>query len=260
MKYLYLDAFSGMSGNMFIGALLDLGLDFNKLKTELAKLKINGYHLSATRKAESAIYGTLFNVRLDNDEETKDHGFAETELPHHHHHTRHLVEIIKLIEDSSLDADVKQHAINIFNDIGRAEAKAHNVPLEEVHFHEVGATDSIVDIVGACAALHLLKIDRIVASPIADGHGFINVAHGQMPVPVPAVANMLVDSNVPINQRRDVKTELLTPTGLGIVKEFVNEFRPLNANDRINGVGYGFGTRQTGSFNALRIFACTAEK
>lgn len=261
MKYLYLDAFSGMSGNMFIGALLDLGLDFNEFKAALAKLNIGGYHLSVTRKAESAIYGTLFNVELDNDEGTKDQGFNEADLVrHHHHHARHLVDIIKLIEASSLDADTKQHAVNIFNDIGRAEAKAHNMPLEKVHFHEVGATDSIVDIVGACVALHLLKVDRIVASPIADGHGFINVAHGQMPVPVPAVANMLVGSNVPINQRRDVETELLTPTGLGIVKEFVDEFRPLDSSDRISGVGYGFGTRQTGSFNALRIFACTAKE
>lgn len=259
MKYLYLDAFSGLSGNMFIGSLLDLGLNLADLKRELKKINLDGYDLSAKREAKSAIFGTFFDVSLHNDLGTKDHGFDEHKLEHEeatHHHVRHLSEIVDLIKNSDLNESVKEHAINIFNDIGKAEAKAHNLPMSEVHFHEIGATDSLVDIIGSCIAIKLLHIDAVISSPISDGHGFINVAHGQMPVPVPAVANMLADSNVPIHQREDVNTELLTPTGLGIVKEFVKEFRPIDTQDKIQKVGYGFGSRDTGSFNALRVFLC----
>lgn len=259
MKYLYLDAFSGISGNMFIGAMLDLGLNLDDLKHELQKVKINDYELKVDRKAQNDIFGTFFDVQLKNDLGTKDYGFDEKELKQekkHHHNIRHLSEIITLIKNSKLNDSVKKHAINIFNDIGKAESKAHNLPMSEVHFHEIGATDSLVDIIGSCIALNLMGIDEVISSPISDGHGFINVAHGQMPVPVPAVANMLVDSNVPIKQREDVNTELLTPTGLGIIKEFVKDFRPIEAEDQIKKVGYGFGSRNTGSFNALRIFLC----
>lgn len=259
MKYLYLDAFSGVSGNMFIGAMLDLGLDINKFKDELNKINIDGYKLTSERKAESAIYGTLFDVDLLHDHGTKDHGFDENQLKHHHHHdheVRHLSEIVELIKSSQLNDSVKKHTINIFKDIGKAEAKAHNLPMSEVHFHEIGATDSLIDIIGSCIAIDLMGIEYFISSSISDGHGFINVAHGQMPIPVPAVANMLVDSNVPLNQRTDVNTELLTPTGLGIVKEFTKEFRPIEIEDSIKKVGYGFGSRKTGSFNALRVFLC----
>lgn len=263
MRYLYLDAFSGLSGNMFIGSLLDLGLDLDDLKNELKKINIGDYDLSAKRQAQSAIFGTLFDVELHNDLGTKDHGFDEHQLKHeeeshhhHHHSVRHLSEIVALIQKSDLKENVKKHAINIFNDIGKAESKAHNLPMSEVHFHEIGATDSLVDIIGSCIAIDLLDIDEVISSPISDGHGFINVAHGQMPVPVPAVANMLAGSGVPIKQRDDVDTELLTPTGLGIAKEFVKEFRPIDVQDEIKKVGYGFGTRETGSFNALRTFLC----
>lgn len=265
MKYLYLDAFSGISGNMFIGAMLDLGLNLDDLKKELKKIKLDGYELKAERKAQSAIYGTFFDVDLTNDMGTKDHGFDEHQLEHeeekhghhhHHHNVRHLSEIVELIKNSDLNDNVKTHAINIFNDIGKAESKAHNLPMSEVHFHEIGATDSLIDIIGSCIAIDLLGIDEVISSPISDGHGFINVAHGQMPVPVPAVANMLADGNVPIHQREDIHTELLTPTGLGVAKEFVKEFRPIDTQDNIKKVGYGFGSRETGAFNALRVFLC----
>lgn len=265
MKYLYLDAFSGISGNMFIGAMLDLGLNPDDLKKELKKIKLDGYELKAERKVQSAIYGTFFDVDLTNDMGTKDHGFDEHQLEHeeekhgnnhHHYNVRHLSEIVELIKNSDLNDNVKTHAINIFNDIGRAESKAHNLPMSEIHFHEIGATDSLIDIIGSCIAIDLLGIDEVISSPISDGHGFINVAHGQMPVPVPAVANMLAGGNVPIHQREDIHTELLTPTGLGVAKEFVKEFRPIDTQDNIKKVGYGFGSRETGAFNALRVFLC----
>ncbi|MGP4117779.1 nickel pincer cofactor biosynthesis protein LarC [Levilactobacillus zymae] len=261
MKTLYLDAFSGVSGDMFIGALLDLGVDIAQLRTELQKLPVHGYTLTADRVAKSAIYGTSFDVVLDHGE--KDHGFIEHYHTHgpgeppHAHHGRHLHDIVDLITASELSATVKRHVIAIFNDIGAAESRVHNVPLAEVHFHEVGALDSIVDIVGSCICLDLLHVDRVKCSTIADGSGFIEVAHGKLPVPVPAVAQMLSDRAIPVQQHPEVHTELLTPTGLGIVKEFVTEFGPLDAQSAVHKVGYGFGKRETGQFNALRVMLLT---
>jgi len=249
MRGLYLEPFSGISGDMLLGALLDLGVDFDQLKTALAKLPVSGYQLTRERTARSHIYGTNFEVVLDHG--TKDTGFHEAH-PHDHHHARHLADILQLIDCSTLSATVKANAKAIFNEIGRAEAHVHQVPLSEVHFHEVGALDSIVDIVGCCIAIELLDVAVIKSAPLSDGHGFIQVAHGQMPVPVPAVAQMLVDSQVPFKQRDDVQTELVTPTGMGFVKTLVTEFGSLTTENHIKKVGYGFGNRETGSFNALR--------
>ncbi|MFC6180788.1 LarC family nickel insertion protein [Lactiplantibacillus daowaiensis] len=255
MRTLYLDAFSGISGDMFLGALLDLGLDFNALKQELAKLPVSGYQLTQARLAKSSIYGTSFDVVLATG---KDHGFVE----HHHHHdhgdhhhdhaARHLRDILALIESSALSATVKSRSQAIFTAIAQAEATVHHLPVTEVHFHEVGALDSIVDIVGCCVGLELLNIDTVQASPLSDGSGFINVAHGQMPVPVPAVMQMRVGTQIPIHQRLDVHTELITPTGMGLVKTLVHDFGPLPAEITPIKVGYGFGKRDTGGFNALR--------
>ena len=242
---------------MFIGALLDLGVDIAQLRAELEKLHVTGYTLTARRTAKSAIYGTDFDVVLAQGQ--KDHGFVEPPAAHHHHHHgRHLSNIVALIQASDLSATVKQHAIAIFNDIGAAESHVHNVPLADVHFHEVGALDSIVDIVGSCICLDLLHVDRVKCSTIADGSGFIEVAHGKMPVPVPAVAQMLSDRAIPVQQHPEVHTELLTPTGLGLVKEFVTEFGPLDAQLAVQKVGYGFGKRETGQFNALRAMVVTS--
>ncbi|MFC6164851.1 LarC family nickel insertion protein [Lactiplantibacillus dongliensis] len=269
MRTLYLDAFSGISGDMFLGAMLDLGLDFEALKTELAKLHVSGYELTSDRLAKSSIYGTSFDVQVAGG---KDHGFiehhhhddtaevahhhdhdhAETEHHHHHHNARHLTEITALIDASALSATVKARSKAIFTEIAKAEATVHNMPLADVHFHEVGALDSIVDIVGCCVALELMQIDTILASPLTDGSGFINVAHGQMPVPVPAVMQMRVGSAIPIQQRLDIHTELITPTGMGLVKTLVHDFGPLPTEANPTKVGYGFGKRDTGGFNALR--------
>jgi len=267
MRTLYLDAFSGISGDMFLGAMLDLGLDFTALKTELAKLHVSGYELTCDREAKSSIYGTSFDVQVAGG---KDHGFVEhhhhaeaaaaehqhdhqtTEHHHHHHDARHLAEINTLIDNSALSTTVKTRAKAIFMEIAQAEATVHNLPLAEVHFHEVGALDSIVDIVGCCVALELMQIDTILSSPLTDGSGFIEVAHGQMPVPVPAVMQMRVGSAIPIHQRLDRHTELITPTGMGLVKTLVHEFGPLPTDANPTKIGYGFGKRETGGFNALR--------
>lgn len=255
MTTLYLDAFSGISGDMFLGMLLDLGLDFDQLKAELAKLQVTGYELTQARKAESSIYGTSFDVIVPTG---KDHGFVEHHHDHehahdhHHQHGRHLHEIVALIQGSTLSEQVKNRAIAIFTEIAKAEATVHQMPLSDVHFHEVGALDSIVDIVGCCVGLELMGIDTLLASPLAEGSGFINVAHGQMPVPVPAVMQMRVGTQIPIKQRLDVETELITPTGMGIVKTLVSDFGPMPENMVPVKVGYGFGSRDTGGFNALR--------
>lgn len=296
MRTLYLDAFSGISGDMFLGAMLELGVSLDQLKTELAKLHVHGYHLTSERLAKSSIYGTSFDVQVAGG---KDHGFVEAANPahphaaadheshhahehvhattdqsaahqhalaapahqhvtdsagHHHHHgeVRHLDDILALIDHSDLTATVKAHASAIFTEIAKAEATVHHMPLKAVHFHEVGALDSIVDIVGCCVALELLHVDEVLASPLTDGSGFINVAHGQMPVPVPAVMQMRVGSQVPIQQRLDIHTELITPTGMGIVKTLVKAFGPLPERATPLKIGYGFGKRDTGGFNALR--------
>lgn len=254
---LYLDAFSGISGDMLIGALLDLGLDFEAFKQQLAKLNVGGYRLTAKRVAHSSIYGTDFDTVLD--VAGKDDAVVtEKDRPAHPAHGphRHLKEIQQLINQSELSDRVKQHAIAVFTDIAQAEAAVHHRPVEEVHFHEVGALDSIVDIVGAFVALEMLDVDQVYCSEISDGTGFIKVAHGIMPVPVPAVMQMRVGTAIPIHQETNIRTELVTPTGIGIVKEIVRSFGDLPKNLEIEKVGYGFGNRRIPQFNALRVLKC----
>lgn len=253
MKTLYLDAFSGISGDMFIGALLDLGVDFNTFRSELAKLHVSGYRLDQRRFPRNSIYGTSFEVLLNHE---KDHGFIE----HHDHEARHLNTILSLIADSDLSENVKRQATAIFTEIARAEAAVHHLPLEQVHFHEVGALDSIVDIIGSCIALEQLGVDHVCASELTDGSGFIQVAHGQMPVPVPAVIQMRIGTDIPIKQRPDIRTELITPTGMGLIKVLVSHFGPIPEYQTLLGTGYGFGKRETGSFNALRALLFDTKK
>ncbi|MCL1632994.1 nickel pincer cofactor biosynthesis protein LarC [Sporolactobacillus sp. CPB3-1] len=255
MKTLYLDAFSGISGDMFIGALLDLGIDFEHFQAELTKLHVHGYQLEKRRLAKNSIYGTSFDVVLNHE---KDRGFVESAA--HHHDVRHLDDIRTLIASSDLSDKIKKQSIDVFTEIARAEAVVHQLPVEEVHFHEVGALDSIVDIVGSFIALDLLGVDEVRASELSDGSGFIQVAHGQMPVPVPAVMQMRVGTHIPIRQRTDIRTELITPTGMGLVKEMVAAFGPVPEHDLLLKTGYGFGKRETGTFNALRALLFETKK
>src|SRR5208282_3353923 len=187
MKILYLDLFSGIAGDMFIAALLDLGVDARKLERELKKLKLDGYHLHICRQQKLSIAGVKFDVHL-----ASDHGHAHDHRAHesacgihlhehsHHHHARshepqrNFSEIKHLISRSKLSAWVKQKSIAVFQRIAEAEGKIHGLPPEKVHFHEVGAADSIVDIVGAAIALELLGKPRVLASPVIDGTGWIN--------------------------------------------------------------------------------------
>ena len=263
MKILYLDLFSGIAGDMFIAALLDLGVDAAKLERELKKLKLDGYHLHISHGQKSAIAGVKFDVHLAHDHEhehghTYDHDHAQGhhhhahEHPHvhaheHDHHDhghdeqRNFAEIKKLILRSQLSAWVKQKSIAVFQRIAEAEGKIHGLPPGEVHFHEVGAVDSIVDIVGAAIALELLGKPRVFASPVVEGTGWINCVHGRFPVPAPATLAILGARGIGVTQC-DEPHELVTPTGAALLAEFAESFGAME-NLVAEKIGFGLGTR-----------------
>ena len=259
MRTLYLEPFSGVSGNMLLGALFDLGLDFSRFKQELAKLNLSGYQLSLEKTTQSAIAGSLFQVELNG--LYAGHRVDEGVQHHHgqHHHGRNLAEITKIIQDSNLKPTIKKSSLKVFNEIAQAEAKVHAKTLSEIHFHEVGAIDSIVDIVGFFIGIDLMKVERIISGTLVDGSGTIEAAHGTMPVPVPAVMQMRLNSEVPFRQRLDVATELVTPTGFAIVKQTAAQYGALPTELLPEKVGYGFGTRTTGHLNALRVQLLTSK-
>lgn len=234
---LYFDCFSGISGDMTLGALLDLGIDQGQLLQQLDSLGINGYQLAITRKQHNGITGTDFDVVL-------------TTSHHHPHSHRSLADIEHLIEQSRIDENAKLLAKKIFNTLGAAEAKIHNKPLAEIQFHEVGAIDSIIDIVGTAICLSLLQPDKIISSPLHLGSGTITCAHGVLPVPAPATADIL--AGIPV-YATEVKGELVTPTGAAIIKNIADEFSPLPAFI-IEKTGYGTGKKQFAIPNLLRVF------
>ncbi|HEX9002491.1 MAG TPA: nickel pincer cofactor biosynthesis protein LarC [Blastocatellia bacterium] len=281
MRTLYLDCFAGASGDMFIGALLDCGLDFEFLKAELAKLGVEGYELSLARVDRSGISSAKFDVHLKGEEHSHTHHHHEHSQGHSHHHHEHphqpdhshehehshnpqsairnlqshhhdhraLSQIKHLISASGLSASVKDRAQAIFQRIGEAESKIHGIPLETVHFHEVGAVDSIVDIVGACIGLEALRIEQIISSPLHVGSGTFNCAHGTYPVPGPATAEIL--KGVPVYSK-EIEGELVTPTGAAIIATLASSYGNLPAM-KVERVGYGAGTRSYPKFpNVLR--------
>lgn len=252
MSYtLYLDCFAGASGDMLLGALLDCGLDFEHLKAELSKLGVEGYQLSLNRVDRSGISATKFDVRLIEEERRHEHGDAHDHAHDHHHHHDHrsLTRIKKIISTSRLSETVKEKAQTIFQRLGEAESKIHNIPIDSVHFHEVGAIDSIVDIVGVCIGLEALRIERIIASPLHVGSGTFKCAHGTYPVPGPATAELLKGAPVYSNE---IEGELMTPTGAAVISTLVSGYGPMPMM-RIEQVGYGAGTREYPKFpNVLR--------
>lgn len=279
MKALYFDCFSGISGDMTLGALLDLGIDKELFISELNKLNLAGFDITIEKKVKNGIAGT--DVKVDICEEyscvmermTRDGHFSceaestgnghvhEDHDNHHHHHdvnghvkhhaNRNLCSIEALIDSSGLKSSVKSFSKKVFREIARAEAKVHNKDINEVHFHEVGAVDSIVDIVGTAVCIDLLGVRAVFSSPVHDGQGFIECAHGVLPVPVPAVLEILANSGIPLIIE-DVDTELVTPTGAGLIKCLTHNFGSMPVMI-INKIGYGMGKRETGRFNALRV-------
>ncbi|WP_430974537.1 nickel pincer cofactor biosynthesis protein LarC [Sunxiuqinia rutila] len=235
MKILYYDCFAGISGDMNLGALLDLGVDANYLKTELEKLNIEGFHLEIKQDQRRGITGTKADVIIENPDNEK------------HRHLRHVEEIVN---NSSLPQQVKTNALKIFDLVAEAEAKVHNISKEKVHFHEVGALDSIADIVGAAICLDYLKVDKVMASPIQLGAGTVKCAHGIMPVPAPATAEIV--KNVPVKTGL-VNHEATTPTGAAILVATVDQFTG-HINLPITKTAYGIGNRDSEVPNVLRVY------
>ncbi|WP_423130560.1 nickel pincer cofactor biosynthesis protein LarC [Gaoshiqia sp. Z1-71] len=235
MKILYYDCFAGISGDMNMGALIDLGVDAGYLKTELEKLNIAGFHLNIKPDQRRGISGTKAEVVIENPDNEK------------HRHLRHIEEIIN---NSALPEHVKLNSLKIFNLIAEAEAKVHNISKEKVHFHEVGALDSIADIVGAAICLDYLKVDKVMSSSIQLGGGTVKCAHGIMPVPAPATA--LIVQNVPVKSGL-VNHEATTPTGAAILVATVDEFTD-SINFRITKTAYGIGNRDSEVPNVLRVY------
>ena len=258
-KILYLDCFSGISGDMFLGAMLDIGASPERIRQDLSLLGLDTeFKILIEKTARQGITGISFDVLVSqhtHDHEhdhDSDHDHEHEHERSHHAHGRSYAQITGMISQAPLKAIVKERALAIFAVIAEAEAAVHGVPVADVHFHEVGAIDSIVDIVGAAIALDDLGIDHLVCSPLVDGSGTILCQHGLIPVPVPAVARMLEDTDIPFCTS-DCPTELITPTGMAIVKTLCSTFGNMPPL-KIQRVGYGFGQRDIGRLNALRIF------
>ena len=246
MKTLYLDIFSGISGDMFLGAMIDLGVDAAVLEAELAKLSLGGYQLHVGRKTKANIEGVKFDVHLlptKGDEHSHEHGHSHSHShdDNGHPHERSFADIKALITDSSLSGWVKEKSIAVFRRVAVAEGKVHGMPPDEVHFHEVGAVDSIIDIVGGCIALELLGKPRVLAAPVTEGTGWVDCAHGRFPVPTAATLEILGARGVAVNQC-DEPHELVTPTGAALLAEFAESFELMRGMTPER-IGYGLGTR-----------------
>jgi hypothetical protein len=243
VKLLYFDCFSGAAGDMILGACLDAGLPLDALRQALGSLGVEGWDVSAERVVKGGIAATTFRVR----ERRTDRPFHSHEH-HHHHHT--LAEIKKSVDRSALSEAAKARAKGLFDRLAEAEAAVHRMPVEQVHLHEVGAVDSIIDIVGAVFALEWFAADRIVVSPINVGSGMVRTAHGLYPVPAPATLRLL--GHAPV-YGRDVNAELLTPTGALLLTSYASEYGPMPAM-RVERMGYGAGDRDLdGTPNVLRL-------
>src|SRR2546423_2404146 len=222
MRLLYFDCFAGVSGDMTLGALVGAGADARALVEQLEQLDFGNFEIRFEQVDRAGISATRAVVT--------------TEEQHHH---RGLSQILKIIERSRLSVGVKDRAARIFTRLAEAEARVHNMPVEQVHFHEVGALDAIVDVVGACIGFELLGIDRFTASPLHVGSGTVEMAHGRFPVPPPAVAELLRGHPV---YATDIAGELVTPTGAAIVSALCESYGPLPAM-QLQATGYGAGGR-----------------
>jgi uncharacterized protein (TIGR00299 family) protein len=233
MKALFLDCISGISGDMTVGALCDLGVTPSALEWELSKVDLGGCHMHFEREKRNGIEGIKFSIH-----EGATHSREHDHDGKHGHGRRHA-EIRKLIEGSGLSDFVKRHALSIFQRIAIAEGKIHGMPPDEVHFHEVGALDSIADIVLACAGIEALGVEKVLVSHLHEGTGWIDCAHGRFPIPSPATLEIL--KGVPIRQI-DEPFEFITPTGAAILAEFGTSFGSMPSM-RVAKIGYGIGTR-----------------
>jgi len=268
MKVLYFDCFSGISGDMTLGALLDTGIDQKKFLDELAKLNLEEYELRIDKGIKKGITGTDVTVVLKNEDELHEyndehihehaHDHSHThkhnhDHPHHHFNKggkqRNYAQIKAIIENSGISDKAKSLSIQMFSKLAKAEGKIHGVPFEEVHFHEVGAIDSIVDIVGTAIAVDMINPDLIISSPVHVGGGMIRCQHGIFPVPAPATMELL--KGVPIYSK-GFPYELVTPTGATILATLCSEFTDL-PELIVKEIGYGIGKRDYEIPNCLRV-------
>jgi uncharacterized protein (TIGR00299 family) protein len=233
MTIAYFDCFSGIAGDMVLGALIDLGVDVSFLRNELKKLPLSGYDISVKSVECNHIAATDVTVTVTEDQ-----------------HHRSLSDIIDLLRSSTLAPEVKKHSQSIFYNLGRAEAKIHRVDVEKVHFHEVGAVDSIIDIVGSVIGITRLGIEKIYCSPLPLGHGFVSCDHGILPLPAPATVELL--KGIPV-YTVDRKQETVTPTGAAIMMTLTNQFGEMPPM-KISKIGYGSGKIQSEYPNVLRVF------
>lgn len=268
----YFDIFSGISGNMVLGALLDLGLDYEEWKEEMKKLGLESeYNLINEKTEKHGIGGRYFQVELveneahgqnhhshehhahdhdhDHEHSHHDHSGDGHSHEHGHSHGRNLEDINKIIDNSGFSANVKEKAKAIFLNLAKAEAKIHGEDINEIHFHEVGAVDAIVDIVGSVLGLEMLGIDKIYSSKLHTGTGFVNCDHGKMPVPAPATMELL--EGVPVYSE-GIEAEMVTPTGAAIISTLAESFGARKEMKIIKS-GYGAGSRDLAIPNLLRV-------
>jgi uncharacterized protein (TIGR00299 family) protein len=236
MKIAYFDCFSGASGDMILGALMDAGLSVDTLMAQLSKLGLSHFEVKVEKVLKKGIGGSRAIVEID------DH--------HHHHHHRHLEHIEEIIGTSGLDEGVKEKSLRIFRRLAEAEAKVHQTTVDHIHFHEVGAMDAIIDVVGGVAGLAAMGIERIYCSPLHVGSGTVECAHGILPVPAPATAELIKGKPFYSN---GVLGELLTPTGAAILTTLCSDFGPFPPMT-MEQIGYGAGTSEPDIPNLLRVF------
>ena len=273
---LYFEMYSGIAGDMTIGALLDLGASKEKLIEGIKSLNLTGYELVFDRVKKNGIDAYNFDVILEDHDHHHDHhhehnhnhehhhehshenhGHEHNHYHHHDHVHRNIESITEIINSSPLNDTIKKNALGVFDIIGDAEAKAHGIAKSEVHFHEVGAIDSIIDIVGTCILLDDLGVENIYFSDLYEGCGYQMCAHGPMPIPVPAVANILADSDINLNFIGE-EGEHITPTGAAIVKYF---YKKAPESFKIKKIGLGAGNKDfEKSTNILRVIEITRDK
>lgn len=239
----YFDCFSGCSGDMVLGALLDAGLDRKSLISGLSSLDLKGYQISVDKVKRSALAATKFNVEIDRSVRQPEHSLAG---------------IRRMIDSSRLSDKVKKDSIRVFERLGEVEARIHGVSVEKIHFHEVGAVDSIIDIVGSVLAFDILGIERFYSSPLPLGRGTVLTSHGTLPVPAPATLQLLAMAKAPTLELQDADApqgEIITPTGAALITAFSVFSRPEMILER---VGYGAGSKDFDHWpNVLRIWLGT---
>ena len=239
MTIVYFDCFSGIAGDMILGALLDIGMSIDTFKTEIEKLHLTGYSINCQRVEQHHISACDIEIK-------------ETEPQPN----RSFKDIKNVITKSVLSETIKKESILIFQRLAEVEGKIHNINPSEVHFHEIGAIDSIIDIVGSVIALHYYKISKIYSSPLPLGTGFVTCAHGKLPIPAPATLELV--KNIPVYQTNR-KQELVTPTGAAIIASFTSTFGPMPQMN-IKKIGYGSGKTKSEYPNLIRIIVGELDK